>query len=266
MTTPATTTPVRPAPHFPGIAEEHQPATGTAPGWPLVLYFHHVNPAVQHYTALAPDGFARGLETVLERFRPYSPSDLLAPGGPVRPAEPSVLITFDDGYRDNAVYARPVLDAFGVRAVFFVNTGRISDRSTNPREDFLSWEQCDAFAEAGHTIAAHTRTHPHLDRIGHAEARDEVEGSLQTIEERYGRRPDLFAYPYGGIPAEPLLPPGVLGFGTVRSPALPWSRAPHAIRRTYLPVGATEAWPDLVRHWHENWYGDSGNREPRDDR
>ena len=38
------------------------PEAGSAPGWPLVLYFHHVHPVIDHYTNVRPDQFARGLD------------------------------------------------------------------------------------------------------------------------------------------------------------------------------------------------------------
>ncbi|MBV6701290.1 polysaccharide deacetylase family protein [Kitasatospora aureofaciens] len=242
------------APHVPGVPAEHQPATGSAPGWPLVLYFHHVHPDVRHYTALTPREFALGMERVLEEFDPYRPADLLAPDGPGRPERPTVLVTFDDGYRDNLVHARPILRELGLHAVFFVCTGLLGQRSEQPREDYLTRDECDRLAGDGHLIAAHTRTHPHLDRLPPDQAQNEVSASLADIAAWYGPGPArLFAYPYGGIPAEPGLPDDALAFGTVRSPADPWDSAPRTIRRTYLPSGATASWDGLVRHWRAQW-------------
>ncbi|MFD4660381.1 polysaccharide deacetylase family protein [Kitasatospora sp. NPDC058444] len=256
------------APFVPGVPAEHQPATGSAPGTPLALYFHHVHPDVRHYTALTPREFAEGMERVLADFDPYRPDDLLAPTGHVRPDRPTVLVTFDDGYRDNLVHARPILRELGVRAVFFVCTGLLGQRSEQPRQDYLTWDECDRLADDGHLIAAHTRTHPHLDRLPPEQAQDEVRASLADIAARYGPGPArLFAYPYGGIPAEPGLPGDVLAFGTVRSPAEPWHSAPQAIRRTYLPSGATGTWDGLVRHWRAQWQpaGATARPDDRDD-
>jgi peptidoglycan/xylan/chitin deacetylase (PgdA/CDA1 family) len=256
-----------PAPPFvPGIPEEHQPATGSAPGQPLVLNFHHVHPSLRHYTALTPRDFAEGMERVLADFEPYRPAGLLAPDGPARPARPTVLVTFDDGYRDNLVHARPLLRRLKLRAVFFVCTDLLGRRGEGPRETYLTWNDCDRLADEGHLIAAHTRTHPHLDRLPPEQARDEVRGSLAAIAARYGPGPArLFAYPYGGLPAETGLPGDALAFGTVRSPATAWHTAPRAIRRTYLPSGANATWDGLVRHWRARWTPAPARPEDHDD-
>ncbi len=50
----------------------------------------------------------------------------------------AVLLTFDDGYRDNYEVAIPLLQAHGIRATFFLTTGFI-DRPTVPWWDLISW-------------------------------------------------------------------------------------------------------------------------------
>src|SRR5690606_31029428 len=44
----------------------------------------------------------------------------------------SVLITFDDGYLDNWVYAHPVLKRYGMSAVLFAITGFIGEGPARP--------------------------------------------------------------------------------------------------------------------------------------
>lgn len=239
------------------------PALGSAPGWPLVLYFHHVNPLVRHYTALRPDDFRRGLETVLKRVGPAVEPGTVGPGFQP-PDKPSVLITFDDGYRDTLTLAAPLLAEFDVRVLLFCTTGRLDRANTTPpqeraalppRESYLDWTEAGRLAASGHVLSAHTRTHPKLTALDRAGAEREVHGALHDVAKRTGRPVTTFAYPYGLIPAENPVAPSVLGFGTVKSAPEPWSVRPREIRRTYLPAGETDRWPALAAEWREQWYG-----------
>jgi peptidoglycan/xylan/chitin deacetylase (PgdA/CDA1 family) len=239
------------------------PSLGSAPGWPVVLYFHHVTPEVRHYTALAPDDFRRGIETVLELVGPAIEPVTVRPGFQP-PDHPGVLVTFDDGYRDNLELAAPVLAELDVRVLLFCVTGELDRASTldpatraalPPRQRFLTWTEADQLAAAGHVLAAHTHTHPKLTELDEHRASDEVDRSLQAVAERTGRPTEAFAYPYGLLPTGRPLPSGVLGFGTVKSPPTPWSLRPQQIRRSYLPVGETARWTELATSWRQQWYG-----------
>jgi peptidoglycan/xylan/chitin deacetylase (PgdA/CDA1 family) len=238
------------------------PAMGGALGWPLVLYFHHVHPDLRHYTALTPEQFRRALGTVLDGFGPPVDPAEVGPGfrGPDRPA---VLVTFDDGYRDNLEHAAPVLREFDVGVLLFCSTGELDAAAAKPartarppRRDFLTWSEAQQFArEGGHVLSAHTHRHPDLTTVAAAEAAAEVERSLRVVADRTGAAPRTFAYPYGMVPARPPVPADVLAFGTVRSRPVPWDERPHHVRRTYLPTGEDGCWKDLVDGWRRQWFG-----------
>ncbi|WP_326617696.1 polysaccharide deacetylase family protein [Streptomyces decoyicus] len=239
---------------FSDIASAHHPTLGSAAGWPLVLYFHHVHPEISHYTALGEKEFESGLRLLLEYFAAYDPAQLLSAPEVDPPSDPSVLITFDDGYRDNFDRARTLLDRCGIRAVFFVITDRMGERSADPRQDHMSWEQCDALAAEGHVIAAHSASHTRLDLLPEDQARREVASSLARVQERYGHRRRLFAYPYGMVPHSNVVPDDTIAFGTVRSRPQPWAACPQSIRRTYLPVQHPLEWEVLVENWSQQWH------------
>jgi peptidoglycan/xylan/chitin deacetylase (PgdA/CDA1 family) len=58
-----------------------------------------------------------------------SEADLLAGAHSSGPASgPCVAVTFDDGYRDTFTFALPVLEEFGIPAVFFIPTNLIDER------------------------------------------------------------------------------------------------------------------------------------------
>ncbi|MBY8870656.1 polysaccharide deacetylase family protein [Micromonospora sp. PLK6-60] len=239
------------------------PWLGSAPGWPLVLYFHHVHPTLDHYTSLTPDSFARGVETVLKTVGPALAPPDVSTDPASRPEQPTVLFTFDDGYRDTIEHALPVLDAFGVRALFFLITDRVPEVGgaravDDPWQAYLGWDDARHLERAGHRIGAHTRNHVKLTEVDAETRRREVDGSIEAVSAaRHRTGPVPFAYPYGLVPADPGLPAGTAGFGTVKAPARPWSADPARIRRTYLPTNADDDWAALCRGWRDQWWASS---------
>lgn len=223
-------------------------AAGPAPGWPLTLYFHHVHPTLDHYTSLTPGAFEHGLETVLTEYGPaLDPADVR--DGMRPPAAPRVLITFDDGHRDNLEHALPVLDRLGVRALFFAITG-LADAVCGPS---MTWAELADLTTGGHRVGSHTVTHRKLPELSPVEQRAEIADSLAAVRSRLGEPDPPLAYPYGLRPTTEAVPDGVLAFGTVKAAPRPWAAARQDIRRTYLPTGREELWPRLCRDWRQQW-------------
>ncbi|HST80767.1 MAG TPA: polysaccharide deacetylase family protein [Kineosporiaceae bacterium] len=233
--------------------------SASAHGWPLVLYFHHVHPTHQHYTSLRPESFVRALDLVLEKFAPVSLDDLIQPDGTFSapPQAPSVLFTFDDGYADVLEVAVPAMQDRGISATFFVCTGLLGQRSENPAENYLSWSNVGELAAAGHTIAAHGVTHRPLPDLSQEEVDSEVRDSLTQLRERAGVTLPAYAFPYGLAAPIPRRVDGftsdVVAFGTVKAAPRPWTEAPQAIRRVYLPTDQDDSWPGIVNEWRIRW-------------
>lgn len=108
------------------------------------------------------------------------------------PAKP-VVLTFDDGYRDNYENAFPVLQDFGFRGTFFVVTQPIDDG--NP--DYLTWEMVKEMADAGMRIEPHSKTHADLSGREREFIIYEVLGAQETIAAHTGQTPRYFCYPAG---------------------------------------------------------------------
>ncbi|KAJ3122146.1 Carbohydrate esterase 4 protein [Nowakowskiella sp. JEL0407] len=100
-------------------------------------------------------------------------------------------LTFDDGpklYEDDIVNK---LNAFGIKATFFMNTNNWADATTEP---YTSWIR-HAY-ESGHQIASHTATHTDLTTLNQTEMIAELqraENSFNTamIRPPYGSYNDL---------------------------------------------------------------------------
>lgn len=66
-------------------------------------------------------------------------------------------------------------------------------------EAFLDWDQIARLDRHPLvTLGAHSRTHPLLTTLGHAEARREIADSRRELALRLGHPVDAFSYPYGG--------------------------------------------------------------------
>jgi peptidoglycan/xylan/chitin deacetylase (PgdA/CDA1 family) len=104
------------------------------PAWLTVLNYHRVNvkeagaDVDEGVIDVVPEGFERQLELVREHFTPVALADVLALLEGAEPPPNPVLVTFDDGYRDNLEIAVPLLRRHGIRATFFIATGYVSGR------------------------------------------------------------------------------------------------------------------------------------------
>jgi len=109
------------------------------------------------------------------------------------PAKP-ILLTFDDGYRDFATDAYPILKKYNVKATEYVVPGFLD------RPNYMFKSQLDEIANDGLVeIAAHTVDHVGLARQTLKVIADEVFRSKVLLEEEIHKPVVDFAYPYGSF-------------------------------------------------------------------
>jgi peptidoglycan/xylan/chitin deacetylase (PgdA/CDA1 family) len=92
-----------------------------------VLMYHHVSPAPGLVTVSPATFRAQMAWLAAHGYRSAGTQELAAflAGAPL--PDKSVVITFDDGYLDNYLYAHPVLQEFGFCAVLFLITGWLGE-------------------------------------------------------------------------------------------------------------------------------------------
>jgi len=106
-----------------------------------------------------------------------------------------VVITFDDGYKNNFEYAYPILKKFGFPATIFLATNYIGND-----ERFLDWDQVRIMSKNNISFGSHTKAHFYLGVINDEKgAFEEIVGSKKRIEQEIGIAVDYFCYPGGGF-------------------------------------------------------------------
>jgi peptidoglycan/xylan/chitin deacetylase (PgdA/CDA1 family) len=198
-----------------------------------VLMYHHVSPNPGLVT-VAPEIFEAQMRYLRDagyatlcasEFQDFIRGNLIPPGK-------AVLITFDDGFLDNYVYAFPVLQQYGLRALIFTVTGWIGDgapracagdtipsklpatpshkqckaavREGHPDDVMLRWSEIRRM-EANGTIEIHSHTHSHVRWDQEVKGPQEralsvsrdLEISQQTLQRQLGRTSRHLCWPWG---------------------------------------------------------------------
>jgi D-aspartate ligase len=115
-----------------------------------------------------------------------------------------LVITFDDGYRDNHDVAAAELTLRRLPACFFVTTELLGSRaaptwatSGGVKPVWMSWDEVRALAARGFEIGSHTMTHVDLSRAPGDAATREILGSKSRLERELGAPVRHFSYPFG---------------------------------------------------------------------
>ena len=229
--------------------------TESAPGMPLVLMYHSVEPyqADPYLVTVSPPRFEQQMHWLARRGLRGAPvRDVLAARA-AGAGKGLVGLTFDDGYTDFARHALPVLQRFGFGATVFVIAGRLGGDNAwdpeGPRKPLMSAGQVRDLAQAGIEIGSHGLRHIRLPAAQHALA-EEVGGSRRILQEITGEPVGGFCYPYGDLDAEAVARVRDTGYdyGCAIWASAYTSR--HALPRTYVGEADTapRLWAKRARH------------------
>jgi peptidoglycan/xylan/chitin deacetylase (PgdA/CDA1 family) len=164
-----------------------------------ILTFHSIDDSGS-VVSFPPSTFASLLAALDRAKLPVCDLDTLLSPATAR----GVALTFDDGMRSLHEHALPVLREHNVASHLFLATGAVGGSNRwaaqpagIPEFEMLDWDQLSRLQEGGMRIESHTHSHPDLRSVDAGRIAEECERADRTIEERLGRRPAYFAYPYG---------------------------------------------------------------------
>ena len=109
----------------------------------------------------------------------------------------TVVITFDDGYRDFLDGALPVLKQCGFSATIYLPTDRIQDTPARLNgAEYLTWRDVRELRGEGIQFGSHTVSHPDMRSLGPEQIEYELGYSKEVIEQKLGEPINSFAYPF----------------------------------------------------------------------
>lgn len=168
---------------------------------PIIMY-HSVNPDAswENRLTVSPQAFQRQMDFLKKngyRVLPLEELSALIKNKSRIPGR-TIAVTFDDGYKDNYVYAFPVLKKYGIPATIFVIISEIG------RPDRLNWEEIREMQDSGLiVIGSHTFNPGPLTKIASdAELKKQISDSKKTLEDKLGKKINIFSYPEGRFNAK----------------------------------------------------------------
>jgi peptidoglycan/xylan/chitin deacetylase (PgdA/CDA1 family) len=161
------------------------------------------------------ESFRRQLEWYRKNFSSVGLDDLdaLFATSTWKKDKPGLIVSFDDGRRDNVDVALPLLEEYGFIGWFFIPVGFVE---APPREQFtfaqtqrifrlpqdekadrlaMTWDEIRDLDRRGHVVSCHTWTHCRLNESVPGDQQErEIAGAKSKIEQEIGRNVAAFGW------------------------------------------------------------------------
>lgn len=171
-----------------------------------VLLYHSIGNPADHRLAIRVPGenFRQQLNEIARRgYATRTVSEIIADGA-VNGGAKDIVLTFDDGYKDNITEAATMIEAMGMKATFFVTTSYIDGRGRKAWADgnrrvYMDWDDVAQLARRGFEVGSHMVDHIDLSELKDDEIFFQLKASKEEISKRTGVEPKTFSYPYGKL-------------------------------------------------------------------
>jgi peptidoglycan/xylan/chitin deacetylase (PgdA/CDA1 family) len=101
------------------------------------------------------------------------------------------MLTFDDTDLDQFTIARPELEKYGYKAVYFVMTVSLG------RPHYMTKDMVKQLSDEGNLIGSHTWDHHNVKKYQGQDWVTQIDKPTKTLEDITGKKIKYFAYPFG---------------------------------------------------------------------
>jgi peptidoglycan/xylan/chitin deacetylase (PgdA/CDA1 family) len=181
------------------------------PSWIPVLMYHKIPvtaPDSQHKIYVTADNFEKHLKTfrtlgftalTFSELAMYRKGQLQFRNFPKKP----IVLTFDDGYRDNLEIASPLLKKYSYRAQLFLLANKDiasnvwDQNSKEPAHEIVSGTDRQKWKDSAFEIGSHGFSHQKITEFSEQQAFDELKISKLELEKEFGQPIISYAFTYG---------------------------------------------------------------------
>ena len=171
---------------------------------PILLYHRVIDSPQKDSLCIAPKVFEKQMSFLFKRgFQTIFFEELLELIKTKQSLSKKIILTFDDGYKDNYLFAFPILKKFNFKATIFLVPSFIGKTNLWDQEKtqakLLNLDQILEMKEFGFSFGAHSLTHQNLTELPKENAFREINQSKIELEKLLGEKISSFCYPYGKV-------------------------------------------------------------------
>jgi peptidoglycan/xylan/chitin deacetylase (PgdA/CDA1 family) len=194
-----------------------------------ILYYHAVSDNINGIPELfvSPGEFKAQMDYLAQKgYTPINFNEL--PN--VQNIKKPIIITFDDGYKNNFLEAYPILKSHNFKSVIFIVGNYINKPLYLNEDEIKSMSDIVQFG-------CHTVSHPNLTTLDEKAIEYEFSESNKIIEKISGQKPNVVAYPIGAYNQKVTdISNKFFSFGvTTQSGLHKINSDPFKIKRVYIP-------------------------------
>jgi hypothetical protein len=164
---------------------------------PTGLLFHAISSRqFTHFSHFSPENFTLLIEAIIRQKTATSTLKEAMSA----PATKTLVITFDDGFKNFFTQAFPILEAHSIKVTLFPIAGfigRSSEWDVLPRQEHLNKTQLREISDHGHEIGSHTMSHADLTLLRSSDVERELRDSKKILEDIIGKPVTSLSFPFG---------------------------------------------------------------------